>query len=310
MTRFPRTKVPQVVLATAIAATICLTACNAKKVGGADTTSTAGSSAGRAAPARFYSQLPAAVRNAGVLHLGTDATEAPFATVASDNKTIVGVNQDLAQAMAPLLGVRMDLQNVNFDQSVPSVKDHRLDLYWDWSKDRPVSEQQVDFIDFATTGAGMLVPQGNPDNITSPADLCGKAVAVESGSSNIQIMQGVSSTQCTSQNKPAIQLLQFDTLAADLLQLKSGRAKAVVTAYGACAYLGKTSPLYDLAGTVISPVKAGWTIAKDNTDLRDVIAKALQALINDGTYAKVMAKWGLAGSEITTVTINDKPLTS
>lgn len=284
---------------TLVATSLLLPACSAQKVDDAKEPSSGGHH-----PA-LYAKLPAAIRKAGVLKLGTDASAAPFASVEADNKTIVGINADLSAAAGRVLGVKVDLQNVAFDQSVPSVTTGRVDAYWDWSKDLPASRTKVDFVDFATTGAGMMVKEGNPDGVNSAGDLCGRTVAVQDGSSNVDIVNGVSQSECVAKGKKPITLLKLNSTPAALLQIKSGRASAVVTAYGVCAYQGKISKEYDLAGGVLSPVKAGVTVAKSNTELRGAIQAAIQQLIDDGTYQTIMDKWALGGSMIKTVTIDD-----
>ncbi|MGW0828910.1 transporter substrate-binding domain-containing protein [Streptomyces prunicolor] len=278
-----------------------LAGCSAQKV---DTGATAGRSDKSGAP--LYSRLPQSVKTAGKLQLGTDATSAPFATVADDGKTIVGVNADLANAIQPLIGVKVTMENVNFDQSVSSVRTGRADLYWDWSTDSAEKRAQVDLIDFATTGQGLLVAQGNPKDVHGFSDLCGQAVAAQQGSNNVVIAQQASATDCVHKGKAAIKVLQFDSVPAALLQVKEERATAVVTAYAVCAYTGKESSEYDLAGSIISAQRAGIVVAKDRKDLRGVVQAALQQLVDSGKYGQILKKWGLGSAALSKITVNDQ----
>ncbi|MBY8863789.1 ABC transporter substrate-binding protein [Nocardia sp. CA2R105] len=288
------------VTALLVAGALITAGCGAQKVGEAGS-----SGANGGAKAKFNSMLPEQIRAAGVLKLGTDASAPPFAFIGSDNRTVEGVNVDLANAVGPLLGVRIDLRNVAFDQSIPSVTSHRVDLYWDWTKDRAQSRLKVDFVDFAITGAGILVAQGNPANIRVPADLCGKTVSVQDGSSNVDIVETLSEQQCAGSGKPAIEVLKFDTVPSALLQIKGGRAVATVASYGVASYEGRTSPDYDATGDIISPIKAGFTMAKGQPALRDAVRAALQELIATGQYGEIMNKWSLNGSKIDSITVND-----
>lgn len=268
-------------------------------------------SSGQAAPqavtsnadAKFHSLLPKAIQDAGQLKVGTDATAPPFASIDTDGKTIVGFNKDLAKAVEPLLGVPIVMENVPFQQSIPSVETDRVNAYWDWTKDREESRKKVDFIDFALTGAGFLVPEGNPGKVDSFASLCGKAVAVQDGSSNVAIADGLNAEEC--KGNPA-EVLKFDSVPSALLQIKSGRAAAVITAYGVCAYQGKQSKDYDVAGPVLKPLRAGITVASGNKELATALRSALQELMDNGTYAKIMSDWGMDALKLQKASINDE----
>lgn len=275
-----------------------LTGCGAQRI---DAARPAG--AGSSAP--LYTQLPDSVKAAGVLKLGTDATAEPFAIVGPDGRTITGVNADLAKAIEPVIGIPVDIENIAFDQSVPSVKSNRVDAYWDWSTDTPVKRGQVDLVDFATTGTGLLVKKGNPQKITTVDDLCGRTVAVQDGSNYVDNMKQISAQKCVATGRAPIQVLTFDSVPAALLQIGEGRAAAVATAYAVAAYRGKQSPDYDLAGPVINPARAGIVVSKDRNDMRDVLKAAVQHVMDSGEYARILDKWGLRGAAIPAVTIND-----
>ena len=253
--------------------------------------------------AKFHGLLPKSVQDAGELKVGTDAAAAPFASIDTDGKTIVGFNTDLAKAVEPLLGVPIIVENVPFQQSIPSVETGRINAYWDWTKDREESRAKVDFIDFALTGAGFMVPEGNPEKVESFASLCGKAVAVQDGSSNVAIADTLNAEEC--QGNPA-QVLKFDSVPSALVQIKSGRASAVITAYAVCAYQGKNNKDYDVAGKVLKPLRAGITVASGNNELSNAIRTAIQELMDNGSYAKIMSDWGMDALKLEKATINDK----
>lgn len=277
---------------------IALAGCGAQKVDSTQNSSTA-------SKAPLYAKLPSSVKGAGALKLGTDATTLPFALVGSDGRTITGVNTDLAKSIEPYIGVPVKIENIAFDQSVPSVKTHRVDAYWDWSTDTPVKRAEVDLVDFATTGTGLLVKEGNPKKITVVESLCGGTVAVQDGSNYVDNMKQVSKESCVAMGHAPIKVLTFDSVPAALLQIKENRADAVVTAYAVSAYTGKRSSDYDLAGPIINPARAGIVVAKDQQDIRDVLKQAIQRVIDSGKYAKILEKWGLQDAGLKTVTIND-----
>jgi len=87
-------------------------------------------------------------------------------------------------------------------------------------------------------------------------------------------------------------------------QVEEKRATAVITAYAVCAYTGKESSDYDLAGPIISPKRAGIAVSKDRQDLRGVIQAALQQIVDSGEYGQIFAKWGLASAALTSRCVN------
>lgn len=268
------------------------------------TSSSVAASSPSTAQAPFYAKLPQTVRTAGQINVGMELSTKPLAIFAADGKTPEGIDPDLAMAVGPLLGVKVNIENIVFAQGIPSLNTGRIDMYWTFTNDTAQRRQQVDIVDFTHNGQGVLLPAANPKGIKSLDDLCGKTISIQSGSNNLDIANA-QSTKCASANKPKVTVLQFDELPQALLQLKGGRADALMTSYAIAGYYAKSDPTYTLMpGQPISLTPAGVTFKKGNTELEEALQAALQKLIDDGTYGKLFEKWGLTGLKLEKITIN------
>lgn len=116
------------------------------------------------------------------------------------------------------------------------------------------------------------------------------------------------SEECTKQGKQAIDVLTFDTVSDAVLQLKNGRAAASVQGAQLAKYtMDQQKGQYQLTGEPISAKGSNYVgigIAKKNPQLRDAMAGAMQAIIDDGSYATTMNKYGVSAGKLDKPVIN------
>lgn len=259
-------------------------------------------------PARFnqalHDRLPAAVRTAGVVRIATDASYAPASYFAPDGRTIIGFEPDLAAAMGQVLGVRFKFINADFQTVLPRLGRHDVDAVISAMTDTPDREKQADFINYFTAGTAILVQRGNPQGVTDLKDLCGKVVAVEKGTVQVDLLQR-NQRGCSGKQ---IDIKTYPTNSDALLQLRTGRAVAVLNDYPPAAFAAtdaKTRGHYQLASnTQYEPGTYGIAIAKDRTQLRDVLRAALDQVIHTGAYADVLHRWSVTDGALQTTSIN------
>ena len=118
------------------------------------------------------------------------------------------------------------------------------------------------------------------------------------------IQCGIKSKACTDKGKPAIQVFRFDaqdqaTNAVVLGQVDAMSADSPVTLYA----IAKTGGKLQTAGTTFDVAPYGIPVAK-GSDFGPVLQKTVQALIADGTYGKILDKWGVADGGVKTVDFN------
>jgi polar amino acid transport system substrate-binding protein len=229
----------------------------------------------------------------GTLDIGSDIAYAPIEFYEEGTQNAVGLDVDIANAIANELGVKVNFINTGFDGLIGALQAKRFDVIMSAMTITTERQQEIDFIPYFTAGTGILVPAGNPQGIQSLADLCGKSVAVQLGT--IQVDQlNAQNEQCTDK----ISITTFDQNPLAVEQLRIGRADAVTADYPVAANDARLSEgALQIAGPQFEAAPYGIGLRKDSTELNAALTKALKAIMDNGEYDKILADWNLqAGS--------------
>jgi len=228
----------------------------------------------------------------GVLQVGSDIAYAPIESF-DENNNEVGVDIDLGNCLAEELGVAVEYLNLGFDPLIPSIQGGEIDVIMSAMTINPEREQQIDFIPYFTARTGILVPQGNPNGIQSIEDLCGLIVAVQVGTIQVDQLDALNAGACAA-NNVTIQTFDENPLAVE--QLRAGAADANLADHPTVindALLSEGD--LELAGEPFEAAPYGIGIRKDSTALNQALTDALVAIIEDGRYDDILAKWGVEG---------------
>jgi polar amino acid transport system substrate-binding protein len=264
--------------------------------------------AARGPVARFdpalNAELPSDVRARGVLRVVTDASYAPASSFAPDGHTIVGFEPDLGAALGRVLGVRVRFVNTDFGKVLRRVRTHRADLVMSAMTDTPERERSADFVNYFSAGTSIVVQRDNPDGISDLDSLCGHTVAVEKDTVQVDLLARAQ-RNCDGRR---IRVRTYATNADALLQLRTGRAGAVLNDYPPAAYL-TTDPAtrgqYQLASTAqYEPGPYGIAVARDRVALRDAVRSALEELMRSGVYRSILARWNVSEGSIPDASVN------
>jgi polar amino acid transport system substrate-binding protein len=301
----------------AAVAVIALAACGPNSSSGSAPSSSSPAASGfnianvKADPS-LHALLPAAIKSAGTIRVATNIPAAPWEMyTAVGSKQATGIDYDLSQAIAARLGVKASFDQTVFDAIIPALLANKEDMVMASMFDNAVREKQLDFVDYATGGTGIVVLKGNPAGIKTINDLAGKRVAVQSGTSQLGDMQALNA-KFAAEGKPAITILQFPADSDALLAVISGKAQAEADDQSIAAYNvktfnnGNTFQLFD-GPSGKSPFPSaiiGIGIPKTDPQLRDAVQKALQSLINDGTYKQILDKYNEGSLAVTSAQIN------
>jgi polar amino acid transport system substrate-binding protein len=251
-------------------------------------------------------KLPAAARAAGVLKIATTAYTPPITYFGPDNKEIIGINADMAQAFGIMFGTRIEMTDLGVAAAlVPAIKSRRFDMSISGVNDTPELEQQVDVIDYMYDGKTIMVQRGNPLKIATMNDLCGKKVSVAVGTLQEQMVQA-QSKKCAM----PIDIMSIPKQPDVLVAVRAGRVDATVNGYATSVYTTRHQIQNGVGLEALPEVRLavgylGMLTQKDNTALRDATAAALQKLIDSGAYGAIMKKWGLEQLAIKAAKIND-----
>jgi polar amino acid transport system substrate-binding protein len=282
----------------AAAATVGLTACtsNADDAGGGPSGSVSNSVSKKA---DLASLLPASVKKSGKLVVGVNVPYSPNEFLQGGK--VVGFDVDLVDATAKVLGLTTQYRQADFDKIVPAVKAGTYDLGMSSFTDNKVREKTDDFVDYFSAGILWAAPKGKT---VDPANACGLTVSVQSNTTEQQDELPALSKACTSAGKKAIKILPYDSQDDATSAVVLGKANAMsadspVTSYAIKQSGGKLVA----AGQIREAAPYGWPIRKGST-LVQALQKALQSLMDDGTYDQICKKWGVQAGEIKTATVN------
>lgn len=285
-------------------AVLVLTASTLVSACGTRTQNAAAPAAVPAYSAALHAMLPVDVKSSGSLRVGTDASYAPASSFAADGRTIVGFEPDLAAELGRVLGVRLTMVNHSFSTLAGDINNRRLDLAMSAMTDTAERERKVDFVDYFSAGTSIVVQRGNRAGISDLKDLCGQVVAVEEATTQQDLVRRTQK-QC---GDDPIELRVFPNNAEAMLQLRTGRAVAVLNDFPPAAYLTKqpsTRAHFQLASTAqYEPGLYGIAVAKDRTGLRDALRGALDVLIRRGTYQDVLARWSVTDGAVDIASVN------
>jgi polar amino acid transport system substrate-binding protein len=269
----------------------------------ASATSAGGAGSAPAANPAVGKLVPAALKSKGVLVAATSADYAPDEFIASNGHTIVGFDADLAAAIARQMGVKLQIVNASFDSLIPGLAAHKYDIAIASQNDTKQREKVVDFVDYFNAGESFFTKAQGGLSINSIADLCGHSVAVEKATTEVTDAQ-TQSTKCTKAGKAPVTVLQFPDQNGANLALVSGRAQLGFADSPVAAYQVKRSGgQFKLVGQPYASGLHGIAMPKGSGLAKPVLA-ALKALIADGQYHSILAKWGVTNLAIGDPAIN------
>ncbi len=281
---------------------IGVTACGSSSKTPASSTSTT-----TAGNADLFSKLPAANKASKEIKVGSDIEYPPIEFYKEGTTEVQGVDYDLAQAMGKKLGVKFTFINdTDFAGIIGAMQAGRFDIIISAMNDTADRRKSgADFIDYFTAGTSIVVKKGNPNKIETLDDVCGKTVAVQKGTVQDTDLITPQIEKC----KPAkLTVLRFEKDTDALQQVKNGRAVANFEDFPVAAYNAKVSgggSDFDAVNVPgIGPGNYGIAVPKDNTELRDALQATLKAVIADGTYDRILAKWNVTAGALKTAPIN------
>ncbi len=268
-------------------------------------TSSGASSTASSTPAdpKVAALVPASIKSKGTLTVAADATYAPNEFIAPDGHTVIGMDADLVKALGGLMGLKINITNVTFDSIIPGLAAGKYDLGASSFTDTKVREKTVDFVTYFTAGESFYTKAQGGATIASIADICGKTVAVEKGTIE-QDDATAQGAKCKKAGKPGVNVLTFPDQNGANLAVVGGKAQLGFADSPVAEYqVQKSGGQFKLAGAAFGNAPYGLAIPKGSGLTKPVLA-ALEALMKDGSYKKVLTKWGVQAGAITNPRIN------
>jgi len=246
---------------------------------------------------------------AQVLRVGSDIEYAPIEFYKENSQEAQGLDIDLAQALGAKVGMTVTFVNdTDFAGIIGALRAGRFDIVMSAMNDTADRRGKgVDFIDYFRAGSSILVQKGNPKQIKGLDDLCGATVAVQKGTTQDTDILTPHETKCRTAGR-ALNVLRFEKDIDALQQVKNGRAVANLEDFPVAAYNASTSgggADFDVITQQVGNIGAyGIAVPTENTALRDRLRDALRALIDDGSYDRILNRWNVSAGALKTAALN------
>jgi polar amino acid transport system substrate-binding protein len=262
--------------------------------------------------------LPQRIRTAREIRVGSDISYAPvefydaFAPdvldrpVGEPEPQVRGIDPDLATELGRKLGVRFSFVNTGFDELIPSLQDGKFDVIISSMTATPERAREISFLEYFQAGTSILVAKGNPERIRAMGDLCGATVTLQAGTIHEEL---VAAQQPDCGARP-IKARPLESGTQVVLEVKFGRADAALADFPVAAYNAKVSGQgrdFQVVGEQIDPGPYGIGVRKDDADLQAVLQEALRAVIEDGSYDRVLTKWNVTDGALKTAKVTGAP---
>lgn len=250
--------------------------------------------------------LPAAVRKAGTLRVGSSIGFPPGAYYPNGtDKAPAGQDIDLADAVAKVLGVKLERQDASFETILPALGSGKYDFgtgNFGVTGDRL---KTIDFVTYINDGQGFAVKKGNTEltsKVTDLTRLCGLTIGTGAGTTfeaTLTAQKGV----CAKAGKKPYDVKVYSENAATLTALQQGRIDVIMSTINGLRYQAAQPASQTTFLGEFHRLDVGFAFKK-GSPLTKAFQAAVNELIKDGTYGRILKKWGTSASAIDTSRIN------
>jgi polar amino acid transport system substrate-binding protein len=248
-------------------------------------------------------RVPDEIGEDGKITVGTDSSYAPSEFIAEDGETIVGFDIDLFSAVAEKIGFEAEFESASFDSIIAGVGSDRYEVGVSSFTINPERLAEATMVSYFSAGTQWATQAGNPEGV-DPDDACGVSVAVQRGTVQVDDVTA-RSAECEAAGNEPIDIQQFEGQDEATAAIVSGRVDAGLADSPVMAYaVQQTNEQLELLGDIYDSAPYGWVVPLAETEFGQVLADALTALIEDGTYAEILEKWGVEAGAIETPEVN------
>ena len=212
------------------------------------------------------------------LTMATNAEFPPYEYM-EDGK-VVGIDAEIAAAIAEKLGMELEINNIQFDAIIPAVQSGKADV---GVAGMTITEDRLQNVDFSvpyTTSKQVIIVNEEDPAVTGAADIAGKKVGVQLGTTG-DIFAADETDFVERFNKGADAVMALTQRKVDCV---------IIDAQPAKAYVEKNEGLVILEEDFVVEEYA-IALKKGNTELKEKIDAALEELKADGTLDEIIGKY-------------------
>ncbi|MFI0223883.1 ABC transporter substrate-binding protein [Streptomyces lydicus] len=246
--------------------------------------------------------LPAGVRARGSLSLASSVGSPPSATYLPDGRTLAGQDIDFADAVGRVLGVRIKREVAGFEAILPALGSGKYDLGTGNFGVTDERRRTIDFVTYVNDGQGFAAREDSRlRKVTSLRQLCGLTVATGAGTTFETTLEE-NAHLCKEAGKQPYDVRTYAEQGALWISLQQGRSDVVMSTINGLRYAVRQQPGLRFLNE-FKRLDVGFAFKK-GTPLAPAVRAAVNRLKKDGTYARILKKWGTGPSAIATSRIS------
>ncbi len=254
----------------------------------------------------LFKLLPAKIRSSGKLVQYVTDIFPPMAFATHTGSGATGVDLLMSEAVAKVMGVKLVTHIVTtFSELFPAITTGRAEMEFTATFDSPTRYKLDYFVDYFRTGTQLYIPKSEAKTYKKVSQLCGHTIAGETGTLYQPNLTAAFKKIC--KGRSGLSFVNVPGIPEQNTEMKEGRAQAAVAGPESVDYLQITNPgQYERIGPTFYPTFYGVTLPNSafGRQLGHVVALALDQLIKNGTYLKILKKYDVQSQAVKTATIN------
>lgn len=225
--------------------------------------------------------LLASIQESGKLVVGTASGYPPyeFVDITSANQDVIGIDIELAQAVADELGVELVVQDMTFSSLLSSIPAHKIDLAIAGISPTDERKETMDFSDTYLTAEQMiLVLADEADQYKTLEDFAGKAVAAEKSTTQ----EALAKERLTDST-----ITSLEKVPDCILELQNGKIAGIVVESIVGEQYVEVNPNIVFSDASFDAYKySAIALEKGNEDLVEILNKVIKENIDNGSFDK------------------------
>ena len=238
--------------------------------------------------------VPDDIREKGELSVAMSADYPPDHF--TENGKLTGFDPEFSTAVGRVLGLKMKNVGTNFEAIIPGLQSGRYDVSISTTFVTDERAKVIDYVTYFDSGTSLVVKKGSTTGIEALDSICGFEAAIEKGTAAIEDVKG-QNTKCVDAGKEPAKIQTYAKQSDANLALLSGQADFLAFNSDAAGYAAKKNPEF-VVKEEIATFPTGMGLPEDQNELAKALAAAVNQLIDDGTYAKLLDKWGMSVGSI------------
>ncbi|MFI2781903.1 ABC transporter substrate-binding protein [Streptomyces sp. ALB3] len=246
--------------------------------------------------------LPDGVRASGTLSLASSVGAPPGAFYEEDGRTLAGADIDFADAVARTLGLELKREVASFEAILPALTSGKYDLGTGNFGVTDERRRTIDFVTYINDGQGFAVRDDSElTKVTDLTQLCGLTVGTGAGTTFEATLEE-NRHLCAETGRKPYEVRTYADQAAVWMSLEQGRSDVLMSTINGLRYaVSQMDGLRFL--NEYKRLDVGFAFKK-GTPLAPAFQAAVNSLKAEGTYDRILEKWGTGKSAIETSRIS------